>query len=110
MDGPALSWRERRILAEIETDLVAADTRLARELGSMRRGRLRWPYALLRAVARIPAGVVTVAVAVSLALVVIAAQLRTVSALVSVGVVVAATLLVLFARPLSRLVARRRGR
>ncbi|WP_457032486.1 DUF3040 domain-containing protein [Kitasatospora sp. P5_F3] len=108
MDGPALSWHERRILEEIETGL-AEDGRLARELSSMRRGRLRWPYRLLRAAARVPASVVTVSVAVSLALLVVGAQLRTVQALVPVGLVLVATLFLLLARPLRRLAARRRG-
>ncbi|BFV60199.1 hypothetical protein KCMC57_up53030 [Kitasatospora sp. CMC57] len=109
MDGPALSWRERKILQEIEADL-AADARLARELSSMRRGRLRWPDALLWAVARVPAPVLTALVALSVALVMVGAHLGTPAALGAMAVVVAATLSVLLARPLSRLVARRHGR
>ncbi|WP_405016610.1 hypothetical protein OHV05_05500 [Kitasatospora sp. NBC_00070] len=108
MDGPALSWQERRILAEIET-VLAADTRLARELSTMHRGRLRWPDRLLRTVSRIPGSVLTVLAAASVVLLLIGAQLGTVRVLAPVGAVATVTLLLVVARPLRRLVARRRG-
>jgi hypothetical protein len=41
MDGPALSWRERQLLAYIEDDL-REDAELEKALRTMRIGRLRW--------------------------------------------------------------------
>jgi hypothetical protein len=108
MDGPALSWHERKILEQIETT-PASDARLARELSTMRRGRLRRPHRLLGAAAEVPAPVVTVLVALSTAMLLLGAQLRTAQALVPAGAFLTVTLFLLPARPLRRFVARRRG-
>ncbi|MFJ9453570.1 hypothetical protein ACIRST_00690 [Kitasatospora sp. NPDC101447] len=104
MDGPALSRRELRILAEIEFDL-RADGRLDRALRTMRRGP-RWvPGGASRAAARVPPSVLSVLLALSAGLLLVSADAHSAAVLAAFGPVRAATLVL----SAVRLVARRRG-
>ncbi|MEE1782446.1 DUF3040 domain-containing protein [Streptomyces sp. SP17BM10] len=65
MDGRALSPWERRMLAEIETGLRAADARLDRELSTMRTRTPQRFGRVVRAAGRVPRTTLIVSVALS---------------------------------------------
>ncbi|MEU8513809.1 DUF3040 domain-containing protein [Kitasatospora sp. NPDC048722] len=65
MHGRTLSARERQALAEIEAGLRAADTRLDRELGTMRPRTTRRFTRVVRAAERVPVAALIVLVSVS---------------------------------------------
>lgn len=105
MDGPAMSGREQRILAEIETEL-RVDGALDRRLSRLRMG---WWRRFWLACGQVRASMVALLVGCSLVLVAVAAQAGTVSVAVVFAVVWVATLLAL-AGLLGRCQERRRER
>ncbi|MER7705710.1 hypothetical protein ABTX81_22810 [Kitasatospora sp. NPDC097605] len=97
MDGPGLSSRERRILAEIEGDL-RADRRLDQRLRTMRfvlPGRVG---GAMEAAARASGSVLALLTALSLGLLLVSATLHTAVALALFSVVWLATGVLLVAR------------
>ncbi|MBV2155385.1 hypothetical protein [Kitasatospora sp. SUK 42] len=104
MDGPGLSGRELRILAEIE-DGLRADGRLDRALRTMRRGPRPAPGGVLRAAARVPPAAFAVLLALSAGLLVVSADAHTPAVLAVFALVWAPTAFLL----LARLTTRRRG-
>ncbi|MDY0810866.1 hypothetical protein [Kitasatospora purpeofusca] len=101
MDGPALSWSERRKLNEIENDL-RADRELERELTGMRLSARRQTAYALDALRRIPAVAQSLLVVTSVGLLAAAVRLRPSGALVLFGLVWAVTLAVLAAHAAHR--------
>ncbi|MFG3224559.1 hypothetical protein ACGF07_07245 [Kitasatospora sp. NPDC048194] len=104
MDGPELSRREQRILAEIE-ETLRADGRLDRALRTMRRGP-RWVLGgVLRGAVRVPSAVLALLVALSTGLLLVSADVHSPGALAAFGVVWALTSMLAGLR----LLGRRRG-
>ncbi|MFE6746311.1 DUF3040 domain-containing protein [Kitasatospora purpeofusca] len=105
MDGPALSDRERRILAEIEGEL-RTDRRLDRRLRTMRRVLPARAVRSLDSAARVPVAVLVFLAALSLGLLMVSASVHTASAAAFFAVVWLPSALLLLARLCRR--ARRR--
>ncbi|MER6298020.1 hypothetical protein ABT247_00405 [Kitasatospora sp. NPDC001539] len=101
MDGPELSRREQRILAEIE-ETLRADGRLDRALRTMRRGP-RWVLGgVLRGAVRVPSAVLALLVALSTGLLLVSADVHSPGVLAGFGVVWALTSLLAGLRLLGR--------
>ncbi|MFF7586232.1 DUF3040 domain-containing protein [Kitasatospora purpeofusca] len=98
MDGPGLSSRERRILAEIEGDL-REDRGLDRRLRTMRRVL---PVRVLDSAARVPATVLVVLVSLSLGLLMVSARVHTAAPLALFAVIWLPSVLLLLARLVRR--------
>ncbi|GAA1384151.1 hypothetical protein GCM10009639_05330 [Kitasatospora putterlickiae] len=99
MDGPGLSSRERRILAEIEGDL-RADRRLDQRLRTMRFVLPGAPGRALDAAARVPGSVLALLTALSVGLLLVGATVHTAVALTLFSVVWLPTVVLLSARGL----------
>ncbi|MCC9305761.1 DUF3040 domain-containing protein [Kitasatospora sp. RB6PN24] len=97
VDGPTLSERELRILAEIEEEL-RADGKLDRELSTMHPGLPSRAGRAVQAAGRVSPAVPIVLVMLSLSLALAAPHDHTVSALVVFSVIWASTVLLLGAR------------
>ncbi|MFB8242974.1 DUF3040 domain-containing protein [Kitasatospora purpeofusca] len=104
MDGPGLSSRERRILAEIEGDL-RADPGLDRRLRTMRCVLPVRAVRVLDSAARVPATVLVAMASLSLGLLMLSATVHTPAALALFAAVWLPSVLLLLAR-----LARRRPR
>lgn len=104
MDGPGLSRRELRILVEIEDEL-RADDRLDRAMRTMRRGPGCLLDRTLALAVRVPAGVPAVLLALSVGLLLVAADVHSPAVSAAFALVWAPT----FVLSVTRLIARRRG-
>ncbi|MFB6889565.1 hypothetical protein ACFCX4_09660 [Kitasatospora sp. NPDC056327] len=108
MDGPALSGRERRLLAEIEGDL-RRDTRLDRRLSTMgARPRNRLADALRGLGRRVPSGVLMTALVMSAVCLSIAVRKPTAAVAVASAVIWVGS--VALASAVAALLRRRRRR
>ncbi|MEU1284086.1 hypothetical protein [Kitasatospora sp. NPDC005856] len=104
MDGPGLSRRELRILVEIEDDL-RTDGRLDRAMRTMRRGPGCLLDRALGLAVRVPAAVLSVLLALSAGLLLVAADVHSPAVPALFALVWAPTFLLSVTRP----IARRRG-
>ncbi|MBO1414449.1 hypothetical protein [Streptomyces sp. FH025] len=97
MDGPGLSGRELRILAEIEEGL-RTDGQLDRALRTMRRGPVPALGGPLRAAARVPLAAFAMLLALSAGLLVVSADAHAPAVLAAFALVWAPTAFLVLAR------------